>query len=118
MEVAVALLSWFSTAWQPAGNATLQANCLALKTNFTFEHTAIVDVSYLPRPSKIATLGSCSPSGAKHTAPICRVQFHTNTSATSGIDAEAGLPDERNGRFMGLGNRGLTGCGSMLVSVE
>ncbi|KAJ7058566.1 tannase and feruloyl esterase [Mycena amicta] len=111
MEVAVAVLSRLFAGWmQPPGNTTLQANCLALKTNFTFENTAILDATYLPRPSKLSTLGSCQTSGVRNTAPICRVQFHTNTSATSGIDAEVWLPDEWNGRFMGLGNRGLTGC--------
>nr|GAT47363.1 predicted protein [Mycena chlorophos] len=111
MEVAVALLSRLFAGWlQPAGNATLQANCLALKTNFTFENTAILGVSYLPGPSKLAPLGICETGKVRHSAPMCRVQFHTNTSAESGIDAEMWLPDEWNGRFMGLGNRGLTGC--------
>ncbi|KAJ7479847.1 hypothetical protein FB451DRAFT_1239987 [Mycena latifolia] len=44
------------------------------------------------------------------TAPLCRVQFYTNTSKTSGIYGEAWLPDEWYGRFMGLGNGGLSGC--------
>ncbi|KAF7290313.1 Carboxylic ester hydrolase [Mycena chlorophos] len=111
MEVAVALLSRLFAGWlQPVGNATLQANCLALKTNFTFENTAILDVAYLSGPSKLAPLGICETGKVRHSVPMCRVQFHTNTSAESGIDAEMWLPDEWNGRFMGLGNRGLTGC--------
>ncbi|KAJ7753494.1 tannase and feruloyl esterase [Mycena metata] len=113
MEFAVAILSklllTFSSFGSNAGDPTLRAKCLDLKSGLNIENTTILDVSYLPKASKISTLGTCQ-SKATHSAPFCRVQFHTNTSATSGIDAEAWLPDEWFGRFMGLGNRGLGGC--------
>jgi hypothetical protein len=87
----------------------LRAKCLALKSGLNLENTTILDVTYLPVKSSIYTLGTCQ-SKATHTAPLCRVQFYTDTSDTSRIHAEAWLPDEWYGRFMGLGNRGLAGC--------
>ncbi|KAJ7199621.1 tannase and feruloyl esterase [Mycena pura] len=118
MEFAVAILSKLLFAsgfvgpnWTTnyGGDATLRANCLALTSSLSIENTTILDASYLPAPSTIRTSGTCR-STATHTAPLCRVRFHTNTSATSGIDAEAWLPDEWYGRFMGIGNQGMQGC--------
>ncbi|KAF7344078.1 Carboxylic ester hydrolase [Mycena venus] len=117
MEFAVALLSklivHLPTFGAPPGNATLRANCLALQSTVAIENTMILDASYLPAPSwatpKLTTLGTCGAS-APYSVPLCRVQFHTNTSATSGLSGEMWLPDEWNGRFMGVGNRGLDGC--------
>ncbi|KAJ7819986.1 tannase and feruloyl esterase [Mycena olivaceomarginata] len=117
MEIVVGVLSKLltftslSSSWNAnnGGNAALRAKCLALKSGLTLENTTILDVSYLPVASGISTLGTCQ-SKATHTAPLCRVQFYTDTSDTSRIHAEAWLPDEWYGRFMGLGNRGLGGC--------
>ncbi|KAJ6472691.1 tannase and feruloyl esterase [Mycena vitilis] len=116
MEFAVGILSRLLTFGSlssslnaNSGDAALRERCLALKSGLHIENTTILNVSYLPVASSIATLGTCQFK-ATHAAPICRVQFHTDTSETSGIEAEAWLPDEWYGRFMGLGNRGLGGC--------
>lgn len=55
------------------------------------------------------TPGSCQ-SSAPVTASVCRVQFVVQTSSKSQVHAEAWLPDEWFGRFLGLGNGGVGGC--------
>ncbi|KAJ7135907.1 tannase and feruloyl esterase [Mycena epipterygia] len=75
--------------------------CLALKSGLHLENTTIVDVSYLTAGSK---------PKAYINSPLCRVQFSTNTTSTSAVRAEAWLPDEWYGRFLGVGNGGLGGC--------
>lgn len=126
MEIVVGVLSKLLTftslsslSWNAnnGGNAALRAKCLALKSGLTLESTTILDVSYLPVASGISTLGTCQ-STATHAAPLCRVQFYTDTSDTSCIHAEAWLPDEWYGWFMGLGNRGLGGCTLFALSQD
>ncbi|KAJ6571629.1 tannase and feruloyl esterase [Mycena capillaripes] len=85
------------------------AKCLSLKSSLKLENTTIVDVSYVSAGSTVKPHGSCTPK-AYVNAPLCRVQFSTSTSSTSSIRAEAWLPDEWYGRFMGVGNGGLGGC--------
>ncbi|KAJ7112953.1 tannase and feruloyl esterase [Mycena epipterygia] len=114
MEFAIGILSKLiltfslNSLWN-TGDAALREKCLSLKTGLNLENTTILDASYHPTASRIPTLGTCQ-SRATTTAPLCRVQFYTNTSDTSVIHAEGWLPDEWYGRFMGLGNRGLGGC--------
>jgi hypothetical protein len=83
--------------------------CLALKSSLNVENTTIIDVSYVPSGSKVATLGTCAER-ADVSVSVCRVQFFTNTTTTSVVHGEAWLPDEWYGRFLGLGNLGLGGC--------
>ncbi|KAK7019091.1 tannase and feruloyl esterase-domain-containing protein [Favolaschia claudopus] len=85
------------------------AACLSLKSRLQLENTTVIDVSYVPGGSRVATLGTCDPI-AHVSAPICRVQFFTNTSNTSVVHAEAWLPDQWYGRFLAQGNGGLGGC--------
>ncbi|KAJ7479839.1 tannase and feruloyl esterase [Mycena latifolia] len=112
MEFAVGILSklllsaGFLSSWNV--NEVSRANCLALKSSLHLENTTILDVSYPRVATKIKGQGTCH--SAATTVPLCRVQFYTNTSDTSGIQGEAWLPDEWYGRLMGLGNRGLSGC--------
>ncbi|KAJ7717374.1 tannase and feruloyl esterase [Mycena maculata] len=84
------------------------AKCFSLKTSLNLENTTILDVSYLPFPSKIAAKETCESTTTS--VPLCRVQFHTHSSDTSVIHGEVWLPDEWYGRLMALGNRGLAGC--------
>ncbi|KAJ7207215.1 tannase and feruloyl esterase [Mycena pura] len=83
--------------------------CLALKSSLTLENTTILDVSYVAAGSTVKLHGQCVPK-AHVAAPLCRVQFSTQTSSTSAIRAEAWLPDEWYGRFLAVGNGGLGGC--------
>ncbi|KAJ7637233.1 tannase and feruloyl esterase [Mycena polygramma] len=71
--------------------------CLSLKSSLNLENTTVRDVSYV----------SAGTQGAS--VSLCRVQFSTRTSDTSSVDAEAWLPDEWHGRFLGVGNGGLGG---------
>ncbi|KAJ7857303.1 tannase and feruloyl esterase [Mycena olivaceomarginata] len=88
-----------------------QTACLALKSSLNVENTTIMDVSYVPAGSKVATFGTCDADGSADVSEsLCRVQFFTNTSTTSVVHGEAWLPDEWYGRFLGLGNQGLGGC--------
>ncbi|KAJ7695379.1 tannase and feruloyl esterase [Mycena rosella] len=93
-------------SWNPSEQ---HAKCLALKSSLTLENTTILDVSYVFAGSTVKPHGTCVPK-AHVSAPLCRVQFSTATSATSSIRAEAWLPDEWYGRFLGVGNGGLSGC--------
>ncbi|KAJ7237297.1 tannase and feruloyl esterase [Mycena haematopus] len=92
--------------WNPGEN---HRTCLALKSSLNLENTTITDVSYVPGGSKVATLGTCAKT-ADVNVPLCRVQFFTKTTDTSVVHAEAWLPDEWYGRFLGTGNGGLGGC--------
>ncbi|KAJ7755292.1 hypothetical protein DFH07DRAFT_959403 [Mycena maculata] len=81
--------------------------CLALKASLNLENTTVLDVAYVAI-GKVKPQGTCVTK-AHVSNPLCRVQFSTQTSATSEIRAEAWLPDEWYGRFLGLGNGGLGG---------
>ncbi|KAJ7871715.1 tannase and feruloyl esterase [Mycena olivaceomarginata] len=94
------------SSWIPGEHHTA---CLALKSSLNVENTTIIDVSYVPAGSKVATLGTCAER-ADVSVSVCRVQFFTNTTTTSVVHGEAWLPDEWYGRFLGLGNGGLGGC--------
>ncbi|KAJ6548064.1 tannase and feruloyl esterase [Mycena sp. CBHHK59/15] len=100
---------WNSASWASESNS-YYVKCLSLKSNLNFlENTTILDVSYVPGASKLTPLGTCGGT-AYANAPLCRVQFVTNTTDSSAIHAEAWLPDNWHGRFLGLGNGGLGGC--------
>ncbi|KAJ6492482.1 tannase and feruloyl esterase [Mycena vitilis] len=87
-------------------------NCLALKSTLQLENTTILDVAYLglDTSANVSTAGSCQSSALVSAAPLCRVYFVTNTTSTSAVHGEAWLPDTWYGRFLGLGNGGLSGC--------
>ncbi|KAJ7487826.1 tannase and feruloyl esterase [Mycena latifolia] len=93
-------------SWNPSEQ---HAKCLALKSSLALENTTVLDVSYVTAGSTVKPHGTCVQK-AHVNAPLCRVQFSTTTSPTSSIRAEAWLPDEWYGRFMGVGNGGLAGC--------
>ncbi|KAJ6592204.1 tannase and feruloyl esterase [Mycena vulgaris] len=93
-------------SWNPSEQHT---KCLALKSSLAIENTTILDTSYIAAGSTVKPHGTCVPK-AHASAPLCRVQFSTATSATSSIRGEAWLPDEWYGRFLGVGNGGLGGC--------
>ncbi|KAJ7062995.1 tannase and feruloyl esterase [Mycena belliarum] len=93
-------------SWNPSEQ---HAKCLALKSSLALQNTTILDVSYLKADSTLKLQGACVPK-AHVGASLCRVQFVTDTSETSSVRAEAWLPDEWYGRFLGVGNGGLGGC--------
>ncbi|KAJ7509460.1 tannase and feruloyl esterase [Mycena galericulata] len=100
----VPLLSNWNAAEKENGG-----KCLALKSGLHLENTTILDVAYVSGNSTVTPYGPCA-STVHASVPLCRVQFSTQTSTTSAIRAEAWLPDEWYGRFLGLGNGGLGGC--------
>ncbi|KAJ7848597.1 tannase and feruloyl esterase [Mycena olivaceomarginata] len=87
-----------------------RAKCLSLKSSLTLENTTILDASYVGARSTVQPHGNCGVPKASVNAPLCRVQFSTNTTSSSSIRAEAWLPDEWYGRFLAVGNAGLGGC--------
>ncbi|KAF7340540.1 Carboxylic ester hydrolase [Mycena sanguinolenta] len=91
------------------------SKCLALKDDLNLENTTILDVAYIASPMNVSTAGSCQSSALVSAAPLCRVYLVINTTATSAVRAEAWLPDTWYGRFIGLGNGGLSGCTLFLV---
>ncbi|KAJ6569735.1 tannase and feruloyl esterase [Mycena vulgaris] len=91
-------------------SAAQSAKCLALKHSLHLENTTILNVTYVAAPTNVSTPGVCQSSAPVSAAPLCRVQFIINTTATSAVHAEAWLPDTWFGRFLGLGNGGLGGC--------
>ncbi|KAJ7207158.1 tannase and feruloyl esterase [Mycena pura] len=100
----------FSSDWRFGDRASVQrTTCLSLRSRLHLENTTIIDISYVPGGSKVPPLGTCTTT-ANVNVPLCRVQFFTNTSDQSSVHAEAWLPDEWHGRFLGLGNGGLGGC--------
>ncbi|KAJ7755306.1 tannase and feruloyl esterase [Mycena maculata] len=94
------------SGWNYAGGN--YEKCLALKASLKLENTTVLDVAYVAS-GKVKPQGTCI-TNAHVSAPLCRVQFSTQTSETSEVRAEAWLPDEWYGRFLGLGNGGLGGC--------
>ncbi|KAJ7152596.1 tannase and feruloyl esterase [Mycena crocata] len=92
-----------------ASSSERHTTCISLKSMLNLENTTIIDASYLPGDSKVPPYGPYDET-ANVKAPLCRVQFFTNTTDTSSIHAEAWLPDEWYGRFLGIGNGGLGGC--------
>ncbi|KAJ7755290.1 tannase and feruloyl esterase [Mycena maculata] len=82
---------------------------MALKSSLNLENTTVLDIAYVAAGATVKPHGTCVPK-AHVSTPLCRVQFSTQTSATSAMRAEAWLPDEWYGRFLGLGNGGLGGC--------
>ncbi|KAF7365752.1 Carboxylic ester hydrolase [Mycena venus] len=86
------------------------ARCLALKNTLQLENTTILDVAYVAAPTNVSATGSCQLYAPVTAAPLCRVYFVINSTATSAVHAEAWLPDTWYGRFLGLGNGGLNGC--------
>ncbi|KAJ7695354.1 tannase and feruloyl esterase [Mycena rosella] len=96
--------------WNPSEQ---HAKCLSLKSSLALDNTTILDVSYVSAGTTVRPYGTPHESCMKKahiSAPLCRVQFSTATSATSAVRGEAWLPDEWYGRFLGLGNGGLDGC--------
>ncbi|KAF7296948.1 Carboxylic ester hydrolase [Mycena indigotica] len=87
-----------------------QSRCAALQTTLKLANTQILNVTYIPGPTTVSTPGSCVSSAAVNNAPLCRVQFVTNTTSTSALHGEAWLPDVWYGRFLGLGNAQVGGC--------
>ncbi|KAJ7288945.1 tannase and feruloyl esterase-domain-containing protein [Mycena rebaudengoi] len=96
--------------WLGSNSGQNRAKCLALKSSLNLENTTVLDVVYVAADSTLKPRGPCVQGDAHVSVPLCRVEFSTQTSATSAIRAEAWLPDEWYGRFWGLGNGGLGGC--------
>ncbi|CAK5272441.1 unnamed protein product [Mycena citricolor] len=100
------------SGWASAGSEQ-HLKCAALKDTLRIENTTIVDATFLAVGSRVKFRNVCpEQSSTKLYAPtsLCRVQFVTQTSESSGIRAEAWLPEEWYGRFLGVGNGGLGGC--------
>ncbi|CAK5265911.1 unnamed protein product [Mycena citricolor] len=91
-------------------SSTQNLRCAALKDTLRVENTTVVEASFLPAGSTIPAHESCPYSSGRTATPLCRVQFVTQTSEGSSIRAEAWLPDEWHGRFLGVGNGALGGC--------
>ncbi|KAK7052665.1 carboxylic ester hydrolase [Favolaschia claudopus] len=88
-----------------------QASCLSLRTGgLHLENTTILDATYISSPTTVSTPGSCQSSATISSGPLCRVYLVINTTSTSAVHAEAWLPNNWNGRFIGLGNGGTSGC--------
>ncbi|KAF7342770.1 Carboxylic ester hydrolase [Mycena sanguinolenta] len=105
LTIAILLLLTFACAEKHPS-----AKCQALKKTLQLENTTILDVAYVAAPTNVSTAGSCQSSASVTAAPLCRVYFVINTTATSAVHAEAWLPDTWYGRFLGLGNGALNGC--------
>ncbi|KAF7297491.1 Carboxylic ester hydrolase [Mycena indigotica] len=97
---------------RPALAQGSQAKCEAVQSSIHLENTTIFQVDYIPAPATVSIPGSCGTTAQVPTgsAPLCRVQFFVNTTATSSVHMEAWLPDTWFGRFMGTGNGGIGGC--------
>ncbi|GLB36722.1 putative tannase and feruloyl esterase [Lyophyllum shimeji] len=100
----VVLLS--SVAYVSAQGAS---DCAALQSTLHLQSTTITSATHVTGGTVVSTPGSCQ-SSASVTASICRIQFVIQTTPTSRVHAEAWLPDQWFGRFLGLGNGGVGGC--------
>ncbi|KAF7289867.1 Carboxylic ester hydrolase [Mycena indigotica] len=100
------IIPWLSSNHEASPYRTA---CLSLKSGLHLENTTITRVSYVVEGSTVSTPGPCTANTGV-VASVCRVEFTTRTSEASSVRAEAWLPDEWHGRFLGLGNGGLAGC--------
>lgn len=86
--------------------------CTELKL-LHLENATVLNATHVSAGSNITTpKGSCQQTAIVSSA-VCRVQVNVTTSPSSSVRFEAWLPDEDKwfGRFLGLGNGGLDGCG-------
>ncbi|KAF7289851.1 Carboxylic ester hydrolase [Mycena indigotica] len=84
--------------------------CLSLQSRLhPPENTTINRISYVAGGSTVPLADLCASSTIVDVS-VCRVEFVTQTSETSAVRAELWLPDEWHGRFLGLGNSGLSSC--------
>jgi feruloyl esterase len=85
--------------------------CAQLASAGRFENTTVLNATYIPQATTVAAQGTCNgPFPVSVSAPLCRVEFFVTTGDSSGVLAEAWLPDQWYGRFMATGNGGLGGC--------
>ncbi|KAJ7848588.1 tannase and feruloyl esterase [Mycena olivaceomarginata] len=97
------------SSWSYHENSEQRARCLSLKSTLTLENTTILDVSYVSAGSTVKAARQLRSKSIRQHAALSG-PFSTKTTATSSIRAEAWLPDEWYGRFLGVGNGGLGGC--------
>ncbi|KAF7325061.1 Carboxylic ester hydrolase [Mycena kentingensis (nom. inval.)] len=95
---------------KPTPPVDYAAKCTALPTTLKLANTSIVGATYITASTNVSTPGSCVSVAPISSAPLCRLQFITNTSSSSSFYAEAWLPDVWFGRFLGTGNAQLGGC--------
>lgn len=118
---------WLRPDWFSASNFSAEAPsqlsvpsihdhavaCEALYSKLAIDNTTILRATYHSTPTTLNDTvqgRGCFESVTEVSVPLCRVEFKITTSPDSELRAEAWLPDEWYGRFMGLGNGGLGGC--------
>lgn len=101
------ILSQLTGLWTPS-KLDVISSCTAL-ADLKLENTTILSAAHFATPTKVSTLGICARF-AEVRVPMCRVQFLVRTTNESQVLAEAWMPDDWNGGFLGLGNAGHGGC--------
>lgn len=116
----LALVSAFTqqfTAAEPSQSTS--DRCLLLAQNTSFKDTTIISSTRLAANPSVQPWGvPCGSAPVPVSVPLCRVQFSVRTSNESEVKAEAWLPDEWYGRFLGIGNAGSGGCTSLYCCEE
>jgi len=90
------------------------SHCNAFPQTFTTNGLTWISSSYLTQGSTISLpllCGAASTSGSVITpVNLCHVAIDIKTTSSSSTHYDIWLPDEWNGRLLGTGTGGLSGC--------
>ena len=108
---AILFVIFASTLGAAAASGSARA-CTSFK--LSIPHVALNGTTHFPANARVALATPQSSINATDLPAFCRLQLvlTTNATARSTAQTEVWLPDTWNGRFLGLGNGGLSGGGA------
>ena len=111
----VCLAPMLSSALAQTGYGSPESTCASIAENFQYDNTVVNFAEYLSAGTNITldqsgALATCGRPAQTIPADLCRIAMLVHTSDRSNITLEAWLPTNWTGRFLSVGNGGLSGC--------